>query len=133
MAKASQRQSTDGEESAMVAQKTVAQKTVAEKQKRATALALAGELTIYTAAATLERLNEFLRDRETCELDLSEVTEIDSAGLQLLLWARRTSAERGARFRLVGRSEAIEDVIALLQLEPLFDGNSVGTAVEDPA
>ncbi len=85
-------------------------------------LALEGDLTIYTAAATLATLQKHLQDCDRCELDLSGVSEIDSAGLQLLLWAARQAADKGERLRLVAPSDAVTEVIALLQLGARFDG-----------
>ncbi|MBK5965239.1 anti-anti-sigma factor [Thiocystis minor] len=96
-------------------------------------LALEGELTIYTAAVTLARLRDYLTGQGVCNLDLSGVTEIDSAGLQLLLWTRRAVAEQGGRFHLVGLSEAVAQVIALLQLEQVLGSGSATTAGGDPA
>jgi len=96
-------------------------------------LALQGELTIYTAAENLARLQDYLRDRRVCDLDLSAVSEIDSAGLQLLLWTRRMAESRRGRLRLVARSAAGAEVIDLLQLEHVFGGNSADAAVEDPS
>ena len=96
-------------------------------------LTLEGELTIYTVTETLSRLRAYLKEQDACELDLAGVTEIDSAGLQLLLWTRRTAAEQGARFHLVARSDAVAEVLAMLQLEPVFGDGSATLAVEDPA
>lgn len=96
-------------------------------------LALEGELTIYTAAETLARLRESLKGQGVCNLDLSGVTEIDSAGLQLLLWTRRAAAEQGARFHLTARSDVVAEVLAMLELEPVFGDVSATLAVEDPA
>lgn len=97
------------------------------------ALVLDGELTIYTATATLATLRDYLSGRDVCALDLSAVTEIDSAGLQLLLWARRVSAEQRIRFQLVGVSQPVISVIDLLQIEPLFGGYPTDFTVEDAA
>ncbi|PQJ94871.1 STAS domain-containing protein [Chromatium okenii] len=97
-----------------------------------TALVLEGELTIYTATATFVTLRDYLSGRNLCALDLSAVTEIDSAGLQLLLWARRVAAEQRIRFQFVGISQAVINVIDLLHLEPLFGGYPLDTKTENP-
>ena len=86
-------------------------------------LALEGDLTIYTAAETLARLRDYLHarlDSMSCDVDLSGVTEFDSAGLQLLLWSKRAAEAQGMRLHLLGRSAAVAEDIALLQLEPVF-------------
>jgi anti-anti-sigma factor len=85
-------------------------------------LALEGELTIYTAAATLTKLREYLLGRTQCTLDLTAVSEIDSAGLQLLLWTRRAATEQGANVHLRGVSPPVAQVLDMLQLEPGLSG-----------
>ena len=50
---------------------------------------LAGELTIYTVAETKIALAEAMEEANEIEVDLSGITEIDTAGLQLMLIAKR--------------------------------------------
>ena len=58
-------------------------------------LCLEGELTIYNAADTKARLAEGLGRPGGLAVDLSAVTEVDSAGLQLLVLARREADRLG--------------------------------------
>lgn len=95
-------------------------------------IVLDAELTIYTAAETLARLRTELDGRTTCDLDLSAVSEMDSAGLQLLFWTQRTAEEQGASFRLIAHSEAVAGVLELLHLKQHF-GLDPTTAMEDRA
>lgn len=76
----------------------------------ATALRVEGELTIYRAA---ELKAELLA---AAELDLAAVTEIDTAGVQLLLLARREAQALGRSWAIAGRSSAVVDALALLGL-----------------
>ena len=67
-------------------------------------LTLAGELTIQTAAQKKVGLLAFL-DRTAgaqadLELDLSDVTELDTAGVQLLLMVRREARAQGRNLTL---------------------------------
>ncbi|MBK1718490.1 STAS domain-containing protein [Thiocystis violacea] len=87
-----------------------------------------GELTIYTATETLARLRAHLAARQACDLDLSGVSEMDSAGLQLLLWVRRVAQASEARFRLVAYSDAVAEVLGLLHLRILFGLDSAHSA-----
>lgn len=86
-----------------------------------TTLALEGELTIFRAA----ELRQALLDNPPPEaLDLSGVTEIDTAGLQLLMLARG-EAERAQRpLRLQAPSTVVADVLALVNLTSHFDIDS---------
>jgi anti-sigma B factor antagonist len=77
---------------------------------------LAGELTIYQAAALKAALVEAVAAQPELELDLSGVTELDTAGLQLLLMARQYAARAGGALTLVGHSEPVREVLSLLDL-----------------
>jgi anti-sigma B factor antagonist len=79
-----------------------------------------GELTIYSAAACRDQLQACLADCRAAEFDLSGVGEIDSAGVQLLIQAKREGAARGAPVRLVAHSAAVQEIIDLFQLAGQF-------------
>ncbi|MBW7903564.1 MAG: STAS domain-containing protein [Rhodocyclaceae bacterium] len=59
---------------------------------------IAGELTIFSVLDIRGRLLEALSAADDIEVDLGEVTEIDTAGLQLMLLAKR-KAGKTVRFR----------------------------------
>jgi len=54
------------------------------------------------------------------EFDLSDVTEIDSAGVQLLLVAKAAAAARDKELKLVGQSSAVLRTLELLRLDAHF-------------
>jgi anti-anti-sigma factor len=84
-------------------------------------LALDGELTIYRAAELKERLLDALAATEAVlEIDLSGVDEIDTAGLQLLMLAKREAAACGRQLRLVAHSRAVLAAFDLLNLAGYF-------------
>lgn len=87
-------------------------------------LRLRGELDIYHVAALKEELLEALRANARLTLDLSEISEIDTAGVQLLLWASAYATGRGGSLLLQGASEAVRGVIAYLNLPSLLDGGN---------
>lgn len=89
----------------------------------ATCLRIEGELTIYRAAELAGALKASLAQVPAggqFELDLSGVTEMDSAGVQLLISARRSADETGRVLRLAGRSPAVAEVLDTLQLASHF-------------
>jgi len=80
-----------------------------------------GDLTVLTAAAQKTSLLEVLRTPYTVvELDLAEVTEIDTAGIQLLLLGCEVAMVVGGALRLTVLSPAVREVIELLKLEAVF-------------
>ena len=72
-------------------------------------LTLPAELTIYTARPTRDAWIEALASDDDAPLhaDAAGVTEIDSAGLQLLLSLQRTLAINGRTLTLDGLSDAL--------------------------
>lgn len=85
-------------------------------------LALEGELTIYGAAELQARLIATLADAsDGLDIDLAGVTEIDSAGVQLLMATHRAALGSDRRVRLRAPSEAVCDVLALFDLASFFD------------
>lgn len=84
-------------------------------------LELNDELTIYRAAELKEELLQALpQDGGTLELDLSGVSELDSAGLQLLMMLKKTAGQRGCKLRLQAHSPAVLEVFELLNVAAFF-------------
>ena len=82
-----------------------------------------GEFTIYRAAELAAAMKAALAEVPAggvFELDLSDVAEMDSAGVQLLISAKRSSDESGRTLRVVGGSPAVADVFRTLQLASHF-------------
>ncbi len=94
-------------------------------------LALGPELTIYHAAEQRTALLAALAAHpEGLALDLGEVAEIDSAGVQLLLAAHREGQLRQQPLRLARTSTAVDEVFALMGLSDFF-ADSADSAAAD--
>lgn len=78
-----------------------------------------GEMTLARAAELKEGLAAALRSPGPFEVDLSGVTDLDGAGVQLLILARRM-AEKHSRPMTVLLSPAATSVAQLVALQPLF-------------
>ena len=83
-------------------------------------LRIEGELTIYRAAELKQTLLAAVAEHAELEVDLSQVGEFDSAGLQLLLLAKREAAAAGRTLRLVDHSPAVVEVLDLFDLVAHF-------------
>jgi anti-sigma B factor antagonist len=83
-------------------------------------LKIEGDMTIYTAAELKAELMPYITLSVEREIDLSGVSEIDSAGLQLLLLAKREAARHACPLRLTGHSRAVLEVLDLCNLVPYF-------------
>lgn len=94
-----------------------------------TTLAIEGELTIYRAAELRQAMLAALgQPGAGLEIDLAGVTELDSAGVQLLIAAGKSAAARGGALRLVRHSPAVLDAFAVLDL-----GAHFGDPINPPA
>lgn len=91
----------------------------AETKKGLSQLNIIGDMTIYTAADLRCELLKHL-NRGAIEIDLSEVSEMDSAGLQLLIMAKREALHHGWDMRLSGHSRAALEVLDVCALESYF-------------
>ena len=83
-------------------------------------IAIEGPMTIYEAAAHKRLLLEALGRVAELEVDLSRVSELDTAGLQLLLLAKREAARANKVVRLTAHSAATLDAIDLCRLGGYF-------------
>ena len=76
-------------------------------------LRIDGELSIFRAA---ELKPLFMTDPLPLEIDLSGVTELDTAGVQLLMLAKNIATAQQRELRLVGHSQSVLEVLTLLNL-----------------
>jgi anti-anti-sigma factor len=93
---------------------------VLKKQKGSIQLAIRGEMTIYSALEQKQQLAEHFKSPQQIQIDLAGVTEIDSAGLQLLMFYKQKATQRGGKLTLVQHSEAVVEVLELLDLSTYF-------------
>ncbi len=83
-------------------------------------LMLDGPMTIYNAAEIKNQLVHGLEAAPILQLDLSHVTEIDTAGFQLLIMAKREALRRKSEMRIVAHSPAVQDVIEFFNMAAFF-------------
>ncbi|MEI7429809.1 MAG: STAS domain-containing protein [Betaproteobacteria bacterium] len=79
-------------------------------------LSLAEDLTIYHSLEQKSILLEALSTTEDLELDLLKVSEIDTAGLQLLILLKKEAQSAGKRVSIVAHSQAVRSVIDFCNL-----------------
>ena len=83
-------------------------------------VALQGELDIYAAAQVRERLAALVDEHPVVELLLADVSEIDTAGVQLLLAAKQQASSRDHRLKLTAHSAAVIEALELCNLLAYF-------------
>jgi anti-anti-sigma factor len=92
---------------------------------------LAGEATIYTVKELHREICAALADCTELEVNLAAVSDMDTAGVQQLILAKRESVRLGTVLHLVQPSPAMRDVLALYHLAAYFGASLVDTAVTD--
>ncbi len=88
-----------------------------KKKNEPAPLRIEGELTIFRAAELQPLL---FADPAPTQIDLSGVTEFDTAGLQLLMVAYRTARAAQRSLQLVAPSAAVCEVLDLLNVTDFF-------------
>ncbi|KAB2845208.1 MAG: STAS domain-containing protein [Burkholderiales bacterium] len=81
---------------------------------------IVGELSIYHAHYLKQRLLELVHAHCEVDVDLSQVTEVDTAGLQLLILAKRDAAALDRSLRYFGHSKAVLEFLDLYDLTASF-------------
>lgn len=78
--------------------------------------AVQDEMTIYTAAEMKTQLLEQLNLCDELEISLAGVSELDSAGVQIILMLRHEADRQGKKVHFVHHSPAVLDVLEILNL-----------------
>lgn len=79
-----------------------------------------GEMNIYNALEVKSHLVGAVRAADVLELDLSHVSEIDTAGLQLLLLAKQESVRLDKTLRITAHSDAVRELIDFYNVGAFF-------------
>ena len=79
-------------------------------------IVLEGELTIHHALDMQQALLSVLAPGEPIEISLAGVTEMDTAGAQLLLMIKQKAEGLGLALRLKDHSSAVRTVVDTMQL-----------------
>jgi anti-anti-sigma factor len=95
------------------------------------ALTIEGELTVYTVHALKDRLMTAMAGRADLALDVRGVSEVDGAGIQLLLATQRELRQRGGTLTLSAcpppllAALALTDLCDALGASPLLETESI--------
>jgi len=84
-------------------------------------LILEGELTIYTVSVTHAKLLESYDDAiDPVAIDASNISEIDTAGVQLLLFTKKMFADNNKRLYLEKSNPQVDNVLNTLDVAAHF-------------
>ncbi len=83
-------------------------------------LVITGELTIYTAASEKLNLLSCLEKNDDLEINLSQVSEIDCAGLQVLIALKQEATRSHKKLHYSMHSKAVLEVLEMTNMSASF-------------
>ncbi|MEO5357182.1 MAG: STAS domain-containing protein [Nitrospirae bacterium YQR-1] len=83
-------------------------------------LSLEGELSVGRANELKELFIDYIKTTKEAELDLSNISEIDTAGFQLLAALKNESDRMGKNFRILSLSPSVECLFDLYNVRGFF-------------
>nr|WP_282437142.1 STAS domain-containing protein [Vibrio amylolyticus] len=89
------------------------------------------ELTIYEVGDVHRELNELVESDPEIQLDASQIEEIDTSGLQLILWFSKLSKQYHEHPPLCSLSDVVSDYVRLLNLETHLLAGSDGRSLSE--
>ena len=91
-----------------------------------TGLTLKGNCLIQELEPLVKSLGELVEsDRNSIQLDLSNVESIDTAGIQLLASCRNSALSRGKTFSIALMSETVREALQITGLQQIFKNNEI--------
>lgn len=88
------------------------------------------DMNVYNASAQKAMLLNALAGCQELEMDLSQVGEMDTAGFQILLLAKREALKANKTVWLMARSKAVTELIDLYNMVSYFGDQMVIPAEE---
>ena len=93
-------------------------------------IAINENMTIYNAALHKPMLLNALADCDELDLDLSQVSEMDTAGFQVLLLTKREALKASKTVRLTAHSKSVTELLDLYNMASYFGDPMVIPAKE---
>ena len=79
-----------------------------------------GDMTIYEAGETRDLFKDALKKNNTINVNLSNVSEIDSSGIQLMVSLKKIADSKEKTVSFVYHSSAVVDLLDLFDLTSYF-------------
>jgi anti-anti-sigma factor len=93
---------------------------MAKSKQGSKSLIIEEDMTIYNAAAQKDQFLQALAGCNELDLDLLKVNEMDSAGFQILLLAKREAIKADKSVRLTAHSKAVTEILDLFNMASYF-------------
>ncbi|MDH3325432.1 MAG: STAS domain-containing protein [Gammaproteobacteria bacterium] len=101
--------------------------SVIKEDENSIDIALDGDLTIYVADKFNQEISSYLNKYQCIDVDLSNVSELDTSCYQVLLRAKLLSNKNKKEFNIGSLSEKTQDVFELYNLNNVFNHTDSST------
>ena len=91
-----------------------------EKQGQQCLVKMAGDVTLDDSLELKRKLLDAVSTSTEIEVDVSQVSDIDTAGFQLLILAKREAVLRQKKFRLIKHSQPVVEMMVTYNLASYF-------------
>lgn len=78
-------------------------------------ISIEGEMTIFNATTIASSID--ISDCQELDIDLSNVTDFDTSGLQILVAIRKEAVNKNIKTRFLNLSEPIENLLNIFRLK----------------
>ena len=91
-----------------------------------TGLTVKGNCLIQELEPLVKSLGELVEsDRNSIQIDLSNVESIDTAGIQLLVSCRNSALARGKSFSIALMSDPVREALQITGLQQIFENKEI--------
>ncbi len=105
---------------------------ITQKRNNSTEIVISGELTIYCAMEVFQQHFQQIKLKELTLLKLGNITEVDTAGVQLLIMLMKIVNDQSSHYQIISLGEALSDYSNLFQLNRYFvDFKDMSSATSD--
>lgn len=94
---------------------------VKEQKDGPTLVSIKDEMTIYNVLEQKNNLYPHLKADHELQVDLSEVSEIDSAGVQLLIFLKNEADRQHNDLSFLHHSQSVVEVVEMFNLSSFFN------------
>ncbi len=93
---------------------------ITQKRNNSTEITFSGELTIFFAMELYQEHLQRIKLKPKVIIKLSSVTEIDTAGMQILLILFKEITKKNGEYEISSINDVISDYVKLFNLEGFF-------------
>jgi len=90
------------------------------KKSKVIEVEVPGDMTIYEAGETRDLFIEAIEKNDSVNVNLSNVSEIDSSGIQLMVSLKKIAASKNKALSFTSHSPAVVDLLDLFDMTPYF-------------